>query len=163
MFFGSDPESERLDPAYKKRSSSFFSRGKVFLTLWSEPTTREDPSTEVTRVRFGQTVFSRIRRFIVIKEGPAFCTAVQITTYTSQGVSKAGIKKSDHAIVHTGTDPPSPLPEEEAVHPHERMLQPPIRIDPVSPGDKLDALSRINYGKVYTIEHNLKVKPFGMV
>lgn len=36
-------------------------------------------------------------------------------------------------------------------------------MDPDFPEDKLDPLSRINYGSVYTIEHNLKVKPFGMV
>lgn len=28
---------------------------------------------------------------------------------------------------------------------------------------RLDELSRINFGKIYTIEHNLKVKPFGIV
>lgn len=38
-----------------------------------------------------------------------------------------------------------------------------IRVVPDDPTDKLDPESLVHYGKVYTIEHNIKVKPFGMV
>jgi len=48
----------------------------------------------------------------------------------------------------------------------EAQLQPiPIRID-LDPGEThfgLDRASRVHYGKLYTIEHNSKVKPFGIV
>lgn len=38
-----------------------------------------------------------------------------------------------------------------------------IRINPDSRDDKLDPQSLVHYGKVYTIEHNVKVKPYGVV
>lgn len=43
------------------------------------------------------------------------------------------------------------------------MLSNPIRVDPDYQHWSLNAASRIDFGKVYTIEHNIKVKPFGMV
>jgi hypothetical protein len=36
-----------------------------------------------------------------------------------------------------------------------------IKVNPDDKGAYLDSQSRINYGKVYTIEHNVKVKNFG--
>lgn len=38
-----------------------------------------------------------------------------------------------------------------------------IRVDPDEREDKLDSMSRIDFGKPHTIHHNLKVRPFGMV
>lgn len=38
-----------------------------------------------------------------------------------------------------------------------------IRVIPDLRTEKLAPTSRINYGKVYTIEHNVKVKSIGMV
>lgn len=38
-----------------------------------------------------------------------------------------------------------------------------IRVDPDERGAKLVQYSRCNFGKVYTVEHNVKVKPWGMV
>ena len=38
-----------------------------------------------------------------------------------------------------------------------------IHVAPDKRDDKLDTMSRIDFGKVSTIQHNIKVKPFGMV
>lgn len=35
-----------------------------------------------------------------------------------------------------------------------------IRVEMDDLTDKLDSLSRLDYGKVYTIQHNIKVKSF---
>lgn len=43
------------------------------------------------------------------------------------------------------------------------MRPSPIRVDPDEKGSKLNPCSRVNFGKVYTIEHNVKVKSWGMV
>lgn len=43
------------------------------------------------------------------------------------------------------------------------LLPSPIRIDPLNEDDRLDATSRMDYGKLYNIEHNVKVKPYGVV
>jgi hypothetical protein len=39
----------------------------------------------------------------------------------------------------------------------------PIRVKPVKRIDKLDKMSRLNYAKVYNVEHNVKVYDFGVV
>jgi hypothetical protein len=43
------------------------------------------------------------------------------------------------------------------------MLTTAIRIDPFNRFDNLHPASRVNYAKTYNIEHNVKVKPYGMV
>jgi len=62
----------------------------------------------------------------------------------------------EHSIVFTGKNPPKPLKGEHG------MLQP-IKVVPKTRSDKLQAESRINFGKVYTVEHNCKVYDFGNV
>jgi hypothetical protein len=39
----------------------------------------------------------------------------------------------------------------------------PIRVIPKTPRDKLEEQSRINYAKIYTVEHNVKVHFTGQV
>lgn len=45
----------------------------------------------------------------------------------------------------------------------EGMLSISIRVEVDDKTDKLDIMSRIHYGKIYTIEHNVKVRSLGMV
>lgn len=60
-----------------------------------------------------------------------------------------------HSIAYTSRTPPSPSP-------NETMNRHPIKVDPRG-GNLLNAMSRINFSKVYTVEHNLKVKNIGSV
>lgn len=86
-----------------------------------------------------------------------------IVSYGNQGVAKEGETKSDHGIIYIGRQAPSPSPS-EAARPGEAEMQSwPVRVDPESPHEKLEAMSRINYGKVYTVEHNVKVRCVGTV
>ncbi|KAF2179454.1 hypothetical protein K469DRAFT_694141 [Zopfia rhizophila CBS 207.26] len=39
----------------------------------------------------------------------------------------------------------------------------PIRVIPKNPWDKMDPLSRINFLKIYTVEHSVKIDDFGYV
>ena len=43
------------------------------------------------------------------------------------------------------------------------MTKNPIKVLPTTPDQKLDPLSRINFAKVYTVEHNVRVMPVGQV
>jgi hypothetical protein len=43
------------------------------------------------------------------------------------------------------------------------MTKDPLVVTPAGPGDKLDPLSRIHFAKVYTIEHNMKVRNIGKI
>jgi hypothetical protein len=45
----------------------------------------------------------------------------------------------------------------------KKLLKKAVRVTGTSPKDKLDKASRVNYSKVYTIEHNLKVCFIGQI
>lgn len=167
---GTEGDAERLFDSFRKgeRPRNFFKVGKVFRVLWSEPA--GDQNTLVSALekgtsfgRFGETVFSKVRRFVVIKEGYTFCGAIPIVTYGRRGVTKPGVTKSEHGIIYTGRTAPDPMPEEAPARGEQPMRPDPICVNTDNREDKLDQLSRIDYGKVYTIEHNVKVQAFGEV
>lgn len=147
---------------------------QVFLVLWAEPAGAGTTITTLPIVgRFQEPVFTKVRRFVVIRAGDRSCSALYvqhssrsrmetdlarpIMTYERQGPRKKNINISEHGIVHTGKQP-----EPSAVQ-LPGMQPKPIRINTDDPTDKLDPLSLIHYGKVYTVEHNVKVKPYGNV
>jgi hypothetical protein len=53
---------------------------------------------------------------------------------------------------------PSCLPEEE-----RDLIKKPIAVEKASDDQKLDIMSRVNFKKIYTIEHNVKVMSVGKV
>jgi hypothetical protein len=79
-----------------------------------------------------------------------------ILTYGFQGTKKPGVKAEYHAMIFTGREVPSLLPGEQ-------LIKRPVRMDPSRPEEKLDSKSRVNYAKVYTIEHNTKVCFIGKI
>ncbi|KAF1816950.1 hypothetical protein P152DRAFT_4804 [Eremomyces bilateralis CBS 781.70] len=135
---------------------------KVFKVLWSEPDTSKESGPASTVTGTGHTPYQKIRYFTVIREGYRSCQCLPIQTYERRGLTKWGTRKSDHAIIHTGEVPPSPLPGENAVRGEEPMRKP-IRVTARTRSDKLDKISRINYNKIFTVEHNVKVFEFGEV
>ena len=84
-------------------------------------------------------------------------------TYGGQGVGKPKVKKSDHAIIYSGKSAPSSMRNEQPVRGERGMRPHSIRVVPDNKEEKLDPKSRIDFGKMHTIHHNLKVRPFGMV
>lgn len=142
---------ERLFDGYRKRSQprKFFTVGKVFIVLWVEPAggslvTSYERGTSLGK--FGELVFSKVRRFVVIREADNYCSALPIASYSKQGVSKLGVKKSEHCIIHSTKDPPSPLPLELAKRGEEGMRPLPIKVDVDDLTETLDDFSRLNFG-----------------
>jgi hypothetical protein len=80
-----------------------------------------------------------------------------ISTYNRQGTLKSGINGNSHAIIYTGKTAPKPLPGEL------EFLKSPIQIIPKIPREKLEKESRVNYAKIYTVEHNVKVRFIGHI
>lgn len=156
----------------RTRPREYFAVGTVFDMSWVEPSAGPDSrslgsetlrSIGMTQDSSGNWVYSNPKRFVVIREGSQSCTALPISTYVGKGVSKHGVRKSDHCIVFTGTRPPSPLPAERPSLQETGMLPNAIRVSTLQPVDALDPMSRINFGKVYTVEHRHKVRSFGRV
>jgi hypothetical protein len=179
---GNDNVTSELFPDYKLRGRTFFRVGRIFLVLWSEPA---GGATNVTRWErgivlnhLGERVFSKVRRFVVIRESETYCTALPINTYGGQGVAKRGVKKSEHCVIWSNRPappprqgqrpgpplnmPPRPRQEELPKRDEDGMRPVPIRVDPDA-AEHLDEMSRLNLGGVTTVQHNIKVKSFGVV
>jgi hypothetical protein len=86
-----------------------------------------------------------------------------IQTYRGRGVAKKNLTKNDHAIIHTGIEPPKPAEGEHPMKHNEAAMRPPIQVVGRERGAKMDTMSRVNYRKIYTVEHNVKVFDFGNV
>ncbi|KAF2106876.1 hypothetical protein BDV96DRAFT_606914 [Lophiotrema nucula] len=159
---------ENLDPSYRRVAaqshSRFFVPGRVFAMLWTEPAGIAHPgstrgSTHFSLNKFNETAYSEIRRFLVISNRKTFSQCVPIQTYRQQGAKKPGLIVHDHGIIHTSETPPPPLEGDD-------LTKQPIRVQPSSgyqPTPQLDPASRVNYGKSYAVEHNVKVRDIGMV
>jgi hypothetical protein len=78
-----------------------------------------------------------------------------ISTYGGQATLKAGVLSSCHAIVYGGDKAPEQLDG-------EGLTLRPIRVEMTS-NQTLSPISRLNFGKIYNIEHYLPVKSLGMV
>lgn len=134
--------------------------------IWSEPS--DSHSTTLsgkawTRNSWGDVVYSKVGKFVVVKARDHNCIAVAITTYNNVGTAKRGIKKCDHAIIHTGKDAPKPTAAEQPIHGDRGMQLHPIRVDADERDTKLDPMSRVDFGGPHTIRHTFKVKSFGKV
>jgi hypothetical protein len=85
-----------------------------------------------------------------------------IQTYGNQGVAKKDVVKWSHAIIYTGKEPPAPN-DNELPGVNERPMLQPIRVVSNKRTDIMDRMSRVDFNKIYTVEHNVKVYDFGRV
>ncbi|KAK5651228.1 hypothetical protein OQA88_12692 [Cercophora sp. LCS_1] len=133
---------------------------QIFKVLWSEPTkskVTETLSDTETRESNGAKFYVGVGRFIVIANDEGNCTCVPIVTYQRRGCKKRGVKASKHGIIYDKAGKPVTLPGE-----------PPLGFDPIRaklyhPDEKLAEESRVNYAKLVTVEHNVRVQFIGRV
>ena len=82
-----------------------------------------------------------------------------IQTYRRQGTLRLGVIAEDHGIIYTGisgSKPPDLLLGENG------LTKGALRVEP-NGDEALDDTSRVNYGKIYKVEHNVKVLNIGVV
>ncbi|KAH8727752.1 hypothetical protein GQ44DRAFT_724818 [Phaeosphaeriaceae sp. PMI808] len=162
---GTDPSiAETLDARYRRvavpSQPLFFVPGRVFKMLWIEPAGQANPgrtrnSTHFSTVSFGEQAYSEIRRFVVVRNKGNFSQCIPVQTYRNRGATKPGIVMQDHGIIHTTLQAPNQLQG-------ENLTKYSIRVQPTA-NETLEVASRINYGKAYAVEHNVKVLDIGMV
>lgn len=80
-----------------------------------------------------------------------------VLTYGNRGTAKPGVKPEYHAIIYSTRDAPKELDGEPKLH------KSPIRVVLDSRREKLKPQSRVNYSKIYTVEHNVKVCFIGRI
>ena len=181
---GTTDHREKLDPRYRKRSdpANFFCRGRVFALLWHENAgNRQLPEKDVqrredelgdlfarsegrqkqtlfTRGPFDEYIYSHIRRMVVVQKFHGYSWCIPINTYGGKGAAKDGMSEREiqaHAVIYDSKSRNPPQKE-------NRMIKEAIAVDLVQ-GEKLDAKSRINYSKINTVEHTVKVLEIGMI
>lgn len=173
---GLENVTSTLFPDFKIRPGSFYQRGRIFLVLWSEPAGNSKAGAgskntgKVTAVepgitfnQYGEKVFSKVRRFVVIREGKGYCSTLPVSTYGGRGVAKVGVVKSEHCIIYTGKTPPTAHPSERPRRGEDGMRSATIRMDPDHPANTLDPMSRLNLASVMTVQSNIKAKPYGKI
>ena len=143
-----------------KEPHRFFKVGRVFKVLWTEPAgnTSDDEESFVGTSKYGERIYSKIRRFVVVRDQSGHCTCLPLTTYGGQGVMKRGVNAKDHAVVYSEGERPRFMPGEE-----RKMNKKPLRIKIEDPMEKIDPMTRINFSKAYTVEHNVKVVKIGRI
>lgn len=107
--------------------------------------------------RSARTAFSCNVSTDLIINDPAPDISRPILSHQDQGVAHRSLDGRNHGIVYIGQTPPQALTGERG------MVSIPIRIIPDEVTERLKPTSRIHYGKIYTIEHNVKARGLGMV
>ncbi|GFF61464.1 hypothetical protein IFM62136_05023 [Aspergillus lentulus] len=160
-----------LDLRYQVQRSpdSFFVVGRVFGILWHEDKGQQrtvipdnisqgrSTQSQSTQSRLGEEVFSSIQHMVVVKAMSQCAWCLPITTYNGKGVAKPGVNPAEHAIVYMQGSVPTCKADEP------RMTKEPLEVEPARPNERLDEMSRLNFGKVYRVEHNAKVRHVGMI
>lgn len=80
-----------------------------------------------------------------------------VSTYGGQGSAKRGIDAAAHAIIYMCDQKPAKSSDET------KLSKRAIAVNPARADQKLDRMSRLNFGKVYTVEHDVKVMDIGTV
>ncbi|KAF2030978.1 hypothetical protein EK21DRAFT_64265 [Setomelanomma holmii] len=128
--------------------------------LWTEPAGQANPgktrnSTHYSTAWLGEQAYSELRRFVVVRTKGSFSQCLPIQTYSNRGATKPGLIMADHGVIHTSPVAPNLLPG-------ENITKYSIRVIPTAK-EELEPPSRVNYGKAYAVEHNVKVLDIGMV
>ncbi|KAK6602332.1 hypothetical protein H4I95_07434 [Botrytis cinerea] len=148
-----------FDPHYRLCSAREFRFGKVFKVLWSESTDNARGGTKLSvRHRHGEAIYAKVRMFVIVTPRQGHCVCLPIMTYEGRATSKPGVHADEHAIIYT-TPVPKLIENEDGT----KMTYRPVKMIPESNRHKLEAASRINYHKIYTVDYNVKVWFIGII
>ena len=163
---------ECIDESYEVQRSSFFVVGRIFIVLWhtnigpssqsqSQQFQSNDIRSGITHSgRLNMPISSHIQRMAVVNQQHGYCWCIPVNTYNGKGVAKKGFNECDraaHSIIYMKGEAPFRADDEFDI------TKEAIEVNPATLDQKLDRMSRLNFGKVHTVEHNVRVKPVGQV
>jgi len=129
--------------------------------LWTEPagaTAKDSDPAYYHKVSYNERVYTKIRRFVVIRERTHSCLCLPLYTYGGQGTTKSDVRPQDHALVYNSEQPAPPVPTAE-----EKLEKEPFAIVVEDSNEQIDTMTRMNFSQVYTIQHNVKVAKVGRI
>ncbi|KAF4625912.1 hypothetical protein G7Y89_g12247 [Cudoniella acicularis] len=138
---GTPGVKEKLDSRYQVRTYDYkksFRPGRVFCTLWTDPTSE--------KTNRNQTFISEVMR-----EG--CCNCLPVTSYEGRSHKKSGIELNEHGQIYSHKRPKEV----------QGMKKKPLKVILSKTGDALEDTSLVNYGRIYTVESNVKVLDVGVL
>ncbi|KAI0805543.1 hypothetical protein GGR55DRAFT_690291 [Xylaria sp. FL0064] len=160
---GTPGSVEPIDDRFVVENSYKFQPGEVFKILWSEPTGQQvagdAPISDLRTINgTGGQFYIGYRRFIIVTTDESHhSTCVPILTYDRRGCGKKGVRPSKHGIIFAAGSKPRLLKNEP------ELGFEPVPLDIYAEGETLARESRVNYSKLVTIEHNVKVFFIGRI
>ncbi|KAI0445428.1 hypothetical protein F4803DRAFT_548160 [Xylaria telfairii] len=153
---------EPIDHRFVVEHSYKFQPGEVFKILWSEPTGQVIGDSPISDIRAmndsGGQFYVGYRRFIIVSTDESHhSTCVPILTYDRRGCGKKGVRPSKHGIIYAAGQKPKLLRNEP------ELGFDPVPLEIYAEGETLARESRVNYSKLVTIEHNVKVFFIGRI
>ncbi|KAI1423736.1 hypothetical protein F5Y12DRAFT_512707 [Xylaria sp. FL1777] len=153
---------EPIDNRFVVENSYKFQPGEVFKILWSEPTGQVPGDAPISDIRTindpGGQFYVGYRRFIIVTTDESHhSTCVPILTYDRRGCGKKGVRPNKHGIIFAAGQKPKLLRNEP------ELGFEPVPLEIYAEGEILAKESRVNYSKLVTIEHNVKVFFIGRI
>ncbi|KAL3421116.1 hypothetical protein PVAG01_07561 [Phlyctema vagabunda] len=150
----------RLYKKYKEadRPSQFFTLGRVFKVPWTEPATAiEDKGNHhpnsLSSVGYGVDAFTKIRPFVVIREGENFSICLRMHSYGGRGAQKHRFYQKEHIDAYPSMQQPPVVP---------LWGREPVPVSIEDPAEMKDS-SLINFAKLYTVPHNVQKVNVGII
>ncbi|KAK4102808.1 hypothetical protein N658DRAFT_494868 [Parathielavia hyrcaniae] len=153
----------------------FFSVGRIFKTAWFEPGATDPPAAPRPKLNagagagsaeppwstkcppfHGERPIARFRWFVVVRRRLHHSLCFSITTFAGSKAGSRG-RPGDYVVLHnSNVEPARPYPEEE-------ITRDPIAVI-IEDGEHFIApIARLDCGRIYTVEDNLRVFKIGRV
>ena len=135
----------KLDFEDVRRPSSYFKRGRVFITPWCWPG------------KYTGQLLTKPTRFIVVNPGAKFSICVRIGGLSEQTKTTLGMYGNHHAAL---------IPEGATFTHHEQgeaLTKDPIEMKIENETLHIDPMSRIDFTELHKIGHDVKVQNLGRV
>ncbi|KAI1205861.1 uncharacterized protein F4807DRAFT_464323 [Annulohypoxylon truncatum] len=146
---------------YQVHKHTDFQPGRVFKILWSE---QVETKTLAVEGRSSSKFYIGFRRFIIVAtEEEGYSTCIPILTYERRGCTKPGVNPKTHGIVYSVSGNSIEREPTRKLKGEPELGFPPIKVDGYKNDEPLPKESRVNYAKLITIEHNVKVFFIGFV
>ena len=148
----------------------FFTVGRIFKTVWFEPGEASALAsaaldgganaqyTADSPPFYGERPFAKFQWFVVVRKRLHHSLCLSITTFGRRGAVKNSRGRSrDFVVLYSAAiEPPEPFPE-------EGIVRDPVAVI-IEDGEQfITPTARLDCGRVYTVEDNLKVMKIGRV
>ncbi|KAL4986564.1 hypothetical protein BDW68DRAFT_178686 [Aspergillus falconensis] len=152
--------SRMLGPRYTVQFHEYFSPGKASTQRPRQPSSARYSVLErgpQFSGRFGEPIYSTMRRMVVVRRFGQYSWCFAVTTYGGRGVAKWGLDPSKHAVLYKYGTTPTVRANEPT------MVKRPLPVVLATEEQPFDPMSRLNFGKIYTVEHNVMIMPIGRI